>query len=93
MSTSVTGSVARVGGGDGDRRGEITFLSGEFGLDVDSGRGEVMDECVYLVGIGALSKEKVRNAIRLEVTRLRKGKEMHRANDQVVLTPPRWALL
>ena len=58
VSTSVTDSVARVGGGDGDRRGEITFLSGEFGLEDDSGRGEVMDECVCLVGMGALSKEK-----------------------------------
>ena len=57
-STFVTDSVARVGGGDGDRRGEITFLSGEFGLEDDSGRGDVMDECVCLVGMGALRKEK-----------------------------------
>ena len=59
MSTSVTDSVARVGGGDGDRRGGvITFLSGECGLEVDSGRGDVIDECVRLAGMGALRKEK-----------------------------------
>ena len=57
-STSVTDSVARVGGGDGDRRGEITFLSGELGLEDGSGRGDVIDECVCLVGMGALRKEK-----------------------------------
>ena len=58
MSTSVADSAARVGGGDGDRGGVITFLSGEFGLEVDSGRGDVMDECVCLVVMGALRKEK-----------------------------------
>ena len=59
MSTSVTNSVARVGGGDGDRRGRvITFLSGECGPEVDSGRGDVIEECVCLVGMGALCKEK-----------------------------------
>ena len=59
MSTSVTNSVSRVGGGDGDRRGGvITFLSGECGPEVDSGRGDVIDECVCLVGMGALRKEK-----------------------------------
>ena len=58
VSTSVTDSVARVGGGDDDRGGEITFLSGEFGLEVDSGRGDVMDECVCLVVMGALREEK-----------------------------------
>ena len=57
-STSMTDSVARVGGGDGDRCGEVTFLSGECGPKVDSGRGDVMDECVCLVGMGALCKEK-----------------------------------
>ena len=57
-ATSVTDSVARVGGGDGDRRGEITFLSGECGLEVDSGRGDVIDECVRLAGMGGLRKEK-----------------------------------
>ena len=57
MSTSMTDSVARVGGGDGDRGDEATFPSGECGPEVDSGRGEVMDECVCLVGMGALSKE------------------------------------
>ena len=58
VSTSVTDSVARVGGGDGDRAGEATFLSGECGPEVDSGRGDVIDECVCLVGMGALRKEK-----------------------------------
>ena len=58
MSTSVIDSVARVGGGDGDRRGEITFLSRELGLEDGSGRGDVIDECVCLVGMGALRKEK-----------------------------------
>ena len=59
VSTSVTDSVARVGGGDGDRRGGvITVLSGECGPEVESGRGRVIDECVCLVGIGALRKEK-----------------------------------
>ena len=59
VSTSVTGSDARVGGGDGDRGGVITFLSGECGPEVDSGRGDVIDECVCLVGMGALNKEKL----------------------------------
>ena len=58
MSTSVTDSVARVGGGDGDRGGVATFLSGECGPEVNSGRGDVIDECVCLVGMGALRKEK-----------------------------------
>ena len=58
VSSSVADSVTRVGGGDGDRGGVITFLSGEFGLEVDSGRGDVMDECVCLVVMGALRKER-----------------------------------
>ena len=59
ISTSVTNSVARVGGGDGDRCGGlITFLSGECGPEVDSGRGDVIEECVCLVAMGALHKEK-----------------------------------
>ena len=57
-STSVTDSVARVGGGDGVRRGEFAFLSGECGPEVDSERGRVMDECVRLAGMGALHKKK-----------------------------------
>ena len=58
MSTSVTDSVARVGGGDGDRLGGVTtFLSGECGPEVDSVRGRVMDECVRLAGMGALHKK------------------------------------
>ena len=60
MLASVTDSVARVGGGEGDRRGEITFLSGECGPEVESGRGRVIDECVCLVGMGALRKEKAK---------------------------------
>ena len=59
-STSVTDSVARVGGGDGDRGGVITFLSGECGPEVDSGRGRVIEECVRLTGIGALFKRKLK---------------------------------
>ena len=67
ISTSVTDSVARVGGGDGDRRGGVaTFLSGESGLEDDSGRGDVMDECVCLVGMGALHKKKSEAAFGLE---------------------------
>ena len=66
MSTSVTDSAARVGGGDGDRDGEITFLSGEFGLEVDSGRGEVIEECVCLVVMGALRKERLERLFGLE---------------------------
>ena len=58
ISTSVTDSVARVDGGDGGRRGEVTFLSGELGLEDGSGRGDVIDDCVCLVGMGALRKEK-----------------------------------
>ena len=59
MSTSGIDSVARVGGGDGDRLGGVaTFLSGECGPEVDSGRGEVMEECVCLVVMGALRKER-----------------------------------
>ena len=58
MSTSVADSAARVGGGDGDRGGVITFLSGECGPEVDSGRGDVIEECVCLVAMGALHKEK-----------------------------------
>ena len=56
MSTSVTDSAARVGGGDGDRGGVTTFLSGEFGPEVDSGRGDVIEECVCWVAMGVLRK-------------------------------------
>ena len=59
VSTSGTDSVARVGGGDGDRLGGVaTFLSGECGPEVDSVRGRVMDECVRLTGMAALHKNK-----------------------------------
>ena len=58
VSTSGADSVDRVGGGDGDRRGEITFLSGECGPEVDSERGRVMEECVRLTGMAALHKNK-----------------------------------
>ena len=59
VSTSVADSDTRVGGGDGDRGGVTTFLSGECGPAVDSGRGDVIDGCVCLVGMGALNQEKL----------------------------------
>ena len=55
-STSVTHSVARVRGGVAAYGGDATFLSGEFGSVVDSGRGEVMEECVCLVWMASLRK-------------------------------------
>ena len=58
ISTYVADSAARVGGGVGDRGGDATFLSGECGSEVDSGRGDVMKECVCLVDMGALRKER-----------------------------------
>ena len=58
ISTSVADSDARVGGGVGARGGVATFLSGEFGPEVDSGRGEVMEECVCWVRMGSLHKER-----------------------------------
>ena len=58
VSTSAAGSVARVGGGVGERRGgEITALSGECDPEGDSGRGRVIEVCVRLIGIGVLHKE------------------------------------
>ena len=56
VSTSVADSAARVGGGLGACGGGATSLSGEFGSEVDSGRGEVMEECVCLVVMGTLRK-------------------------------------
>ena len=58
ISTSVADSATRVGDGIGDRGGDATFLLGEFGPKVDSGRGDVMEECVCLVVMGALRKER-----------------------------------
>ena len=58
VSTSMTNSAASVSGGVGARGGDATFLSGEFGSEVDSGRGEVMEECVCLVLMGSLREEK-----------------------------------
>ena len=59
VSASGTNSVARVGGGDGDRLGGVaTFLSGKHGPEVDSVRGRVMDECVRLTGMAVLHKKK-----------------------------------
>ena len=58
ISTSVTDSAARGGGGVGDRGGVATFLSGECGSGADSGRGDVIEECVFLVEMGALRKER-----------------------------------
>ena len=66
ISTSVANSAARVGDGVGDRGGVITFLSGEFGLEVDSGRGEVIEKCVCLVVMGALRKERSEKLFGLE---------------------------
>ena len=58
MVTSGADSVARVGGGVDERLGGlITALSGECGLEVDSVRGRVIEECVRLIGIGALHKK------------------------------------
>ena len=60
VSTSGAGSVARVGDGDGDRLGGVaTFLSGEFGPEVDSARGRVMEECFRLTGMAALHGSKL----------------------------------
>ena len=55
-STSITDSVARVDGGVAARGGEASFLSGESGLIADSGRGELMEECVCLVRIESRHK-------------------------------------
>ena len=48
-STSITNPVARVGGGVAMREGEAAFLSGESSSIADSRRGEVMEECVWVV--------------------------------------------
>ena len=37
--------------------GVITALSAECGPEVDSARGRVIEECVRLIGIGALHKK------------------------------------
>ena len=55
-STSMTDSVARVGGGVAARGGDAGFLSGESGSIADSGRGERMEECVCLVWMASLHK-------------------------------------
>ena len=57
VSTSTTDSVARVGGGLDAHGGDATFLSGEFGSEVDSGRGAVMEEWVCLVLMGSLREK------------------------------------
>ena len=57
VSTPTTDSVARVGGGLAARGGDATFLSGEFVSEVDSGRGEVMEECVCLVLMASLHEK------------------------------------
>ena len=57
VSTSTTDSVARVGGGLAARGGDTTLLFGEFGSEVNSGRGEVMEECVCLVLMGSLHEK------------------------------------
>ena len=59
VSTSGADSVARVGDGVGERLGDVlTALSGECGLEVDSARGRVIEECVRLIGMAALHKRK-----------------------------------
>ena len=59
VSTSGADSVARVGGGVGERRGgEITALSGECDPEGDSGRGREIEECVRLIGMAALHKKR-----------------------------------
>ena len=59
VSTSGADSVARVGGGVGERLGGVvTALSGECGPEVDSVRGRVIEECVRLIGMAALHKKK-----------------------------------
>ena len=59
VSTSGADSGARVGGGEGDRLGDvITALSGECGPEVDSARGRVIEGCVLLTGMAVLRKEK-----------------------------------
>ena len=55
--TSITDSVARVGGGVAARGGDATFPSGEFGSIADSGSGEVMEECVCLVWMASLHEK------------------------------------
>ena len=60
VSTSGTDSVARVGGGDGDRLGGVAaFLSRECGPEVDSVRGREMEECFRLTGMAALHGSKL----------------------------------
>ena len=59
VSTSGADSVARVGGGEGDRLGGgVTALSGECGPEVDSARGRVIEGCVLLTGMAVLRKKK-----------------------------------
>ena len=60
VSTSVTDSAARVGGGFGVCGGDATFRSGEFSSEVDSGRGDVMEEWVCLVLMGSLREKESR---------------------------------
>ena len=57
-STSGAESVARVGGGVGERLGGVvTALSGECDPEGDSGRGRVIEGCVRLIGIAVLHKK------------------------------------
>ena len=56
--TSGADSVARVGGGVGERLGGvIAVLSGECDPEGDSGRGRVIEGRVRLIGIAVLHKE------------------------------------
>ena len=57
ISTYVADSTARVGGELAARGGDATLLSGEVGCIADSGRGEVMEECVCMVLMASLHEE------------------------------------
>ena len=57
--TSGADSVARVGGGVGERvGGVIAIRSGEFDPEGDSGRGRVIEGRVRLIGMAALHKKR-----------------------------------
>ena len=56
--TSGADSVARVGGGVGERLGGVTAIrSGEFDPEGDSGRGRMIEGRVRLTGIAVLHKK------------------------------------
>ena len=58
MVTSGADSVARVGGGVGERLGGVTAIrSGDFDPEGDSGRGRMIEGRVRLTGIAVLHKK------------------------------------